>query len=154
MPFPTIVETIKVVSKQLGGGNRTKTYIEGNAAQSYVIQQLVHDGYYTKEVISRGEKGERLAYISPSIQNAQVLFPRKGCELLISQTVNFGLEDHDDLSDALVILVNEVLKDSSGYEPFSRLPTPPTDDENPKLDVDGKIRGYRPITAGLMKKIF
>ena len=30
----------------------------------------------------------------------KVLFPRQGCEELISQIVHFGVEAHDDLADA------------------------------------------------------
>jgi predicted phage terminase large subunit-like protein len=168
MQFPEIVTTIKSVSTMLGKGNRTKTYVEGNAAQCYAIQQLIHEGFYTKEVISRGEKGERLACVSPSIFNGQILFPRKGCELLISQMVNFGLEDHDDLCDAVVMLINEILKEGGNYEPFSRRETPPTPPKkdltyNEKIAMLGeeddyhrhhRSRGYESPNRGWQKRIF
>ncbi len=144
MRFPAIIATIKEVSKRIGGGVRTRAYVEGNAAQSYAVQQLEYDGFYIKEIISRGDKSERLACISPSLQNAQVLFPQKGCELLISQVVNFGLEDHDDLCDALVMLVSNVLEEGGKYSPFPN--------QGPKKPDKGEDddRG-RPITAGLLK---
>jgi predicted phage terminase large subunit-like protein len=141
MLFPEIIKTIKEISTRIGDGNKTRTYIEGNAAQSYAVQQLNPDGYPVTEVTSRGDKRERLFCVSPAILNAQVLFPRQRCELLIDQLVNFGLEDHDDLSDALVMLINEVMKDAGRYYPFSY-------GEIPK-QTNGKN-----ITAGLINMIF
>lgn len=143
MLFPAIIASIKEVSARLGSGNRTRTYIEGNAAQSHTVQQLKSEGWPVIEVISRGDKRERLFCVSPQIQNGQVLFPRKGCELLIDQLANFGLEDHDDLCDAFVILVSEVSKDAGKYQPFSHGPTP-----EPRSSLS------RPITFGILKMNF
>ncbi len=38
------------------------------------------------------------------------MFPRGACEDLITQLVNFGVEKHDDLVDALTILLHMVVK--------------------------------------------
>ena len=39
-----------------------------------------------------------------------VLFPRFGAEHLIQQLVGFGIEKHDDLVDALCILIQKVIE--------------------------------------------
>lgn len=136
IPFPKIIEKIKEVSEKVGDGKRTRMYVESVAAQSYVLQELVHQGYPVHEYIPRGEKAMRLSNITPLLQNGQILFHR-GCEEIISQMVNFGLENHDDLVDALTSLVTEMMKiighSSSGFN----------------IIMVGET-----ITDGLLKKIF
>jgi phage terminase large subunit-like protein len=34
------------------------------------------------------------------LKNKKILFPRKGCEELLTQLTSFGYEKHDDLADA------------------------------------------------------
>lgn len=43
--------------------------------------------------------------VAPYIKNGTVLFPRVGCEELLGQMFNLGVESHDDLNDALVYLL-------------------------------------------------
>lgn len=43
------------------------------------------------------------------IKSGKILFPRKGCELLIDQIVNFGSEKYDDLADAFTALILDVI---------------------------------------------
>jgi hypothetical protein len=47
-------------------------------------------------------KRARLQVVAPYIKNGTVLFPRSGCEELLGQIFNIGVESHDDLNDALV----------------------------------------------------
>jgi phage terminase large subunit-like protein len=51
------------------------------------------------------DKRSRLMVVAPYIKNGTVLFPRSGCEQLLAQLFNFGVEGHDDLVDALVYLI-------------------------------------------------
>ncbi len=52
-----------------------------------------------------GDKRARLRTVATFIQNGTVLFPEKGAEDLIGQLLGFGIEEHDDLVDALVYLI-------------------------------------------------
>jgi predicted phage terminase large subunit-like protein len=57
-----------------------------------------------------GDKRARLKIAAQYIKNGTVLFPRHGAEELIIQLLNFGNEEHDDLVDALVYLILELIK--------------------------------------------
>ena len=50
-------------------------------------------------------KRSRLSLVSHLIKSGVIVFSKKGCGLLISQIVGLGVEKHDDLMDAFVILV-------------------------------------------------
>lgn len=112
MDFPTAVEKIKKISKILGKGRPTKVFIESNAFQDSLSQQLKYQNYLVESVKTVGDKKERLNLVSPLIENGTVLFPRKGAEKLIEQLVNFGIERHDDLVDAFTMLVFKALGDN------------------------------------------
>ena len=47
--------------------------------------------------------------VSSYIEDGTVLFPRIGCEDLITQLLGFGIESHDDLVDAFTILVSKMM---------------------------------------------
>jgi phage terminase large subunit-like protein len=51
-----------------------------------------------------GDKRARLQVVAPCITNGTLLFPRTGCEQLLSQMLNLGVEPHADLNDACVYL--------------------------------------------------
>lgn len=53
----------------------------------------------------QGDKRARLQVVAPYIKNGTVLFPRSGCEELLGQMFNLGVESHDDLNDACVYLI-------------------------------------------------
>lgn len=63
------------------------------------------------------DKRARLSVAATYIKNGTVLFPRKGCEELISQLIYFGQETHDDLVDALVYLILGMADTSAMYWP-------------------------------------
>lgn len=86
----------------------------------YIIPQFfVEDVAYQKAAIQEGQrhmlpikaikpgvdKRARLRAVATYIQNGTVLFPKTGCEDLITQLLGFGVEDHDDLVDAFVYLI-------------------------------------------------
>jgi phage terminase large subunit-like protein len=59
------------------------------------------------------DKRSRLQVAAPYIKNGTVLFPRSGCEELLGQVFNLGVES-DDLCDALVWLLQGLV--SQGLE--------------------------------------
>ena len=50
--------------------------------------------------------------IVPSIENATILFPRRGAEILVDQLIDFGGRGHDDLVDAFVIVAVKLLENN------------------------------------------
>jgi len=112
MDFPTAVQEIKRVSKTLGKGMPTKVFIESVAYQTSLAQQLQYQNYPIEGVKISGDKRERLSLIAPLIENGTILFPKYGAKELIDQLVNFGIEKHDDLTDALTLLVSKILENN------------------------------------------
>ena len=110
--FPKVIERIKELLKHLGGGRPSGAYVESNAYQAAVSQYLAFQNYPITGVISRGDKRSRAISITHLIQNGTIRFPKHGAEQLIEQLVYFGVEKHDDLVDAFVLLINKILEDS------------------------------------------
>lgn len=109
LTFPQTIAKMKEVSMRYGEGSQSKLFIEDVAYQSAAPQQMKEDGYYAEGVkIPPGDKRERIALHTPLIQDEKIVFPRHGCENLISQLVGFGIEKHDDLVDAFAILIQKV----------------------------------------------
>ncbi len=115
LSFPETVERAKKLSKTLGYGQPTELYIEDVGYQQSLIQHLKNINFPAEGVkITGQDKRSRLSLISHLIQQGKVRFPRNGVEMLIQQLIGFGLESHDDLSDALSLLLLKVLeKDTS-----------------------------------------
>lgn len=112
LDFPAALERAKALSKALAGGSHTtELYIEDVGYQASLIQELNRQGYEAEGVKPHGQdKRSRVTLQTPMIQNGQVRFPRTGCELLITQLTGFAFEKHDDLVDALVILLFKVME--------------------------------------------
>ena len=51
------------------------------------------------------DKRCRLQVVAPLIKNGTALFPRTGCEELLGQMFNLGIESHDDILDGCVYLL-------------------------------------------------
>ena len=68
------------------------------------VQTLV--GYPMKPTT---DKRSRLQTVAPLIKNGTVLFPRTGCEELLGQIFNLGVESHDDLCDGLTTLLQGLI---------------------------------------------
>jgi predicted phage terminase large subunit-like protein len=56
------------------------------------------------------DKRSRFQVVAPYIKNGTVLFPRSGCEQLLSQMFGFGVEKNDDLLNGLVILIEGLVE--------------------------------------------
>ena len=110
LDFPATLARAKRVAETLAFGNeRSFLYIEEVGYQAALIGQLKKDGYNAEGVkVHSQDKRARLALITHLIESGKVLFPRKGAEKLIEQLVYFGVEKHDDLSDAFTILLHKL----------------------------------------------
>jgi len=113
MSFTETIEAVKDLSVSLGKGHPTRLFIEDVGYQRTLVEELAKLGYPAEGLKVMGnDKRQRLILTSSRIKNGSILFPRKGCELLMDQLVGFGYEAHDDLADAFAILVIKVIEDS------------------------------------------
>jgi predicted phage terminase large subunit-like protein len=104
-------DTISIL-KQTLINYKTRIVVESNGFQRAIIEQLNHEGMPAEEVGNYGsDKAARLRMISSLIKNGTVLFPKNDptIELLITQMVYLGIESHDDLVDALTIIVTKII---------------------------------------------
>jgi predicted phage terminase large subunit-like protein len=106
------------LSSTLDNGRKAQMFIEDNAYQRALPQMLELAGYPAIGVNSQGDKRSRQALISPFVKEGVVLFPETGCEDLITQMTGLGRESHDDLADALSLLVSELSKTNREYYPM------------------------------------
>jgi len=114
LSFPETVELCKVLNATyLKEGKRHPTFvIEDVAYQKALPQQLKNEGVMDVTTTRPGnqDKRTRLVLTANLIKSGKVLFPKQGCEELISQIVHFGVEKHDDLADAFSNLVLSVIE--------------------------------------------
>ncbi len=108
--FPQTIDEIKNICNSLGGIFSTTFYIESVAYQASLAQQLKNEGYSVEEVNVSIGKRERLIMVSNWIRDKKILFPKKGCEELINQILNFGVESHDDLVDAFTMVCSKLME--------------------------------------------
>lgn len=88
----------------------THLFIEGGSYQSSLTEQLLHEGIDAHKVdIGKLSKLERLAAVAFWIRKGQIHFPKDRCTDLVDQMVNFGSEPHDDLVDAMTLLILQVM---------------------------------------------
>lgn len=85
-------------------------FVEDVAYQQVAIQEMQRRMLNAIPMKAGTDKRARLRAIVPYIQNGTIVFPRRGCEDLIVQLLGFGIEEHDDLVDALVYLVLGLLR--------------------------------------------
>jgi len=107
MDFPTTIDEIQNISRiNYYNGNRAQIFIEQVAYQASVVQQLKKMGVDAQAFKVHGQdKRARLNSISAMIRQGRVLFPKEGAEDLLQQLLYFGVEKHDDLVDALSMVV-------------------------------------------------
>jgi predicted phage terminase large subunit-like protein len=111
------LETAKSLSTTLGNGQKTELFVEDVGYQKSMVQELERFHYPVKGIKVHGaDKKARLKLISHLVQNGAVKFPRKGCELLISQLTGFGKEKYDDLADAFSLLINQIVNGDNKYK--------------------------------------
>jgi predicted phage terminase large subunit-like protein len=103
----------KLISKQYGQHKFTnqkdpRVLVEDVAYQSAAIEQLWDLRVKAGGIKVRGDKHSRLMTAGMLFEMGQVLFPRGEVKQIIQQLVGFGVEKHDDLCDALTLVLNYV----------------------------------------------
>jgi len=102
--------TARNVSLALGNGDTTQLWVEDVAYQKMQIEAMVKIGLPAMAVKVTSDKKSRLSMAGSYIQIGKVLFPRKGCEDLITQLIGFGIEINDDLVDGVTLLINKIFE--------------------------------------------
>ncbi len=109
------IETTKHLFDVLKGKRTPKIFVEDVGYQGALVETLNDAGYRAEGFKVRNQdKRTRLALGTHLIQSGQVLFPRQGCEELITQLLDFGIEPHEDLADALSMLLLSIRMRSMG----------------------------------------
>lgn len=105
LDFPSTVQMAKNAYTTLAPRWNKKVLIEEVGYQKALIDQLRGMSIKVEGVKPYGnDKRSRLSITSSLIRDSRILFPRAGCEDLINQLINFGIEKHDDLADAFAYL--------------------------------------------------
>lgn len=91
-----------------------KFYVEKVAYQQVAIEVLEKSGLVVEAMTVTTDKRARLMSVSHHIKSGRVKFPKTGCEALIVSLLGFGVESHDDDVDALVHLINGLVKRRGG----------------------------------------
>lgn len=119
MDSPTALETAIAYAQSLGIGVHPRVFVEDVGQQRSFAQLLRTKNVAAEEVSIHGQdKRSRLALIAPLLQQQRVIFSKSGNEDLINQLIGFGIEKHDDLADALSLLVLRILEiDQNEPEP-------------------------------------
>jgi len=90
-------------------------YIEDVAYQKALIQVLEREGLSVQSVPNNIDKRSRLALTGNSIQSGKIQFPRAGCEDMIDQMVNFGIERYDDMADSFATLALSIIQKPESF---------------------------------------
>ena len=80
-------------------------FVEDVQYQKAAIQEMERELLPVVPMQPIHDKRARLKVAALYIKNGTVRFPRNGCEDLMLQLLGFGIEEHDDLVDALVYLI-------------------------------------------------
>lgn len=147
LTFPQTVDELKRLNEMyfFQFKRREIVYVEKIAYQECLSQQLKIEGLFSESVPIGGlDKKTRLSIASPYISSARILFPNHGAEELINQIVNFGIEKHDDLVDALTIMVLKIIENDRPSSPKLRYDEVIPPEDRPIVSISGMNRalGY------------
>jgi predicted phage terminase large subunit-like protein len=102
----TFHETIKHVRAIPGErGGASLFFVEDVGYQKAAIQEMERAMLPVIPMKPTTDKRSRLQVVATYIKNGTVLFPRVGCEQLLGQIFNLGVDSHDDLCDSMVWLI-------------------------------------------------
>jgi phage terminase large subunit-like protein len=93
--FHSFLQKVRSMPGELGGANLF--FVEDVAYQKAAIQEMERALLPVIPMKPQGDKRARLQVVAPYIKNGTVLFPRAGCEELLGQMFNLGVESHDDM---------------------------------------------------------
>jgi predicted phage terminase large subunit-like protein len=111
--FPETIDLCKALERKYTEGSKKPTFIvEIGGYQAALPQQLKAEGFKNVQTVHPGSKDKRtrLYLTANMIKEGRILFPRSRVEALLNQMIHFGVEKHDDLSDAFVNLVLSVVQ--------------------------------------------
>ena len=97
------VQTAYALHQSFGGNH--VIFAEEVAYQKAANDEMERKGLAVERMQATRDKRARLRVAAIYIKNGTVRFPRNGCEDLLIQLFGFGVEQHDDLVDALVYLI-------------------------------------------------
>ena len=80
-------------------------FVEDVMYQRAAVEELERRGFDVVRMHPVHDKRSRLRVAARYIKNGTVMFPRTGCEALLTQLFGFGIEKHDDMVDALVYMI-------------------------------------------------
>lgn len=109
-PLEETANRMESICKVNEGKYSNKFYFESDILQGVLATQLRGKGIDTVSVTIRKDKRTRLELSSPMIYEGKVLFPKHGCEELLNQVLNFGVTKHDDVCDALTVLILGIIE--------------------------------------------
>lgn len=119
LDFPSAIEKAKLIADTARPSGNIELLIEEVAYQQAFTQHLNASWQKATGVKVTNDKRSRLAMVSHLIKNGNILFPKKGAEQLVNQIVGFGVEKHDDLMDAFVLLATYAMKHMKrGFPPI------------------------------------
>lgn len=101
------IEKAKLIQHTTPG---TTFYVESAGYQQAAIEMFKKAWVNVVGVPPIGNKRARLETVSPRIQDGTVEFAEVGCEDIISEVVNLGIEEHDDLCDAFTYALLAVMQ--------------------------------------------
>lgn len=110
--FHDFMKHVRGIPAALGGVN--EFFVEDVGYQKSAIQEMQRAMLPVTSMRPTKDKRSRLQVVAPYIKNGVVLFPRTGCEELLGQLFNLGVDSHDDMCDSLVWLLQGLA--NSGLE--------------------------------------
>lgn len=112
LDFEETITTAVGINNEMPHG--TKWYPEKVAYQQAAIEIMQKNGLSVIPMPAVADKRSRAIAFCFYIKQGRVLFPRTGAEKLIANILGFGMEEHDDLTDACGNLVLGVIKKGGG----------------------------------------
>lgn len=107
----TIKKAVDVNQSMISG---TRFYVEKVNYQEAALEVMRKNNIPVVAMAAVGDKRARLITACYYVKTGRVLFPSEGCEDLITNIVEFGIADHDDLADAFAYLVLGMVKKTGG----------------------------------------
>lgn len=97
------VSRVETLTKTLPMGNRF--FVEDVGYQKAAIKEMQKRQLPVQSIRPVSDKRARLETVAIYIKQGIVRFPTDGCDELLTELFGFGVEEHDDLVDALVYLI-------------------------------------------------
>lgn len=105
--FERFIAECKLAKAEMPAG--TQFTFEKVGYQEAAIEIAKKNGIPVVELTRSQDKRARLISASPYIKSGMVLFPKVGAGAILSEVLGFGIEPHDDVCDAVVDLIENML---------------------------------------------